>query len=280
MKIVKNIAIHGKYHKPIVADLFYDPTAKPKPVVLFCHGFKGFKDWGAWNLVAEEMAKAGFFFVKFNFSHNGGALEQPIDFPDLEAFGNDNYSIQLDDLESVIDWISDQNDFFSEVNPNNIHLIGHSRGGGIVLIKALENPQVRKVITWAGVSDYLSRFPKGIKLEEWRKNGVFYVENGRTKQQMPQYFQLYEDFEANESRFNILQTVKNLQKPYLIVHGTEDKTVPLSEAKLLHEASPHSELFLIENTNHVFGSKHPWKGNSLPKPLQTAVKKTLAFLSE
>lgn len=278
MKKVKNIVIQGKHNKPIVTDVFYSLTGKPKPIVIFCHGFKGFKDWGAWNLVAEAMANAGFFFIKFNFSHNGGTPEQPIDFPDLEAFGNDNYSIQLDDLESVIEWVSNQTDFFEEMDPNNINLIGHSRGGGIVLIEALENPQVKKVITWAGVSNYLSRFPKGAKLEEWRKNGVLFVENGRTKQQMPQYFQFYEDFKKNETRFNILQTVKNLQKPYLIIHGSEDETVPLYEAKLLHEWNPHNELFLIENGTHVFGAKHPWESDSLPDPLKSTLKKTVEFL--
>lgn len=280
MKRVKNIAIQGKHDKPIVTDVFFEPTKKPKPIVIFCHGFKGFKDWGAWDLVAEEIAKAGFFFIKFNFSHNGGTLEEPIDFPDLEAFGNDNYSIQLDDLEVIINWISNQNDFLEEIDPNNINLIGHSRGGGMVLIGALENPQVKKVITWAGVSDYLSRFPKGDKLEEWRKKGVFFVENKRTKQQMPQYFQLFEDFEKNESRFNILQTVKSLEKPYLIIHGTVDETVPLSEAKLLHQWKPNSKLFLVEDGNHVFGAKHPWESNSLPDALKTTLKKSLEFLKE
>ena len=52
--------------------------------------------------MAKEFAKDGFCFIKFNFSHNGGTVEQPIDFPDLEAFGNNNYTKELDDLESVI----------------------------------------------------------------------------------------------------------------------------------------------------------------------------------
>ena len=88
MKILKNIIVEGKHQKPIVTDVFYQENLNPKKVVIFCHGYKGFKDWGAWNLMAETFANAGFFFIKFNFSHNGGTVEQPIDFPDLEAFGN------------------------------------------------------------------------------------------------------------------------------------------------------------------------------------------------
>jgi len=61
--------------------------------------------------MAESFANAGFFFIKFNFSHNGGTVKQPIDFPDLEAFGNNNYTKELDDLETVIDWIYSNSDY-------------------------------------------------------------------------------------------------------------------------------------------------------------------------
>ena len=107
MKIIKNIRINGKHNKPILTDLFFKESNQLKPILIFCHGYKGFKDWGAWNLMAQNFANAGFFFVKFNFSHNGGTAEQPIDFPDLEAFGNNNYSKELDDLGNVIDWVSE-----------------------------------------------------------------------------------------------------------------------------------------------------------------------------
>ena len=144
-------------------------TGQPKPIIIFCHGYKGFKDWGAWNLMAEAFAKAGFFFVKFNFSYNGGTMEQPIDFPDLEAFGNNNYSIELDDLDCVIDWVCSNSEIKKEGNINNITLLGHSRGGGIVSIKAEEDSRIKKVISLAGVSDYKSDFLSGEAFENLEK---------------------------------------------------------------------------------------------------------------
>ena len=80
---IKNTLIKGTHDKPILCDLFFKENNQAKPIVIFCHGYKGFKDWGAWNLVANEFAKNNLFFIKFNFSHNGGTVEQPIDFPDL-----------------------------------------------------------------------------------------------------------------------------------------------------------------------------------------------------
>ena len=105
MTISNNIIIQGQHGKPILTDVFYVENNQPKPVIIFCHGYKGFKDWGAWDLMAKFFAEAGFYFVKFNFSHNGGTVQQPIDFPDLEAFGNNNYTKELDDLQSVIYWV-------------------------------------------------------------------------------------------------------------------------------------------------------------------------------
>ena len=142
MEVVKNIVLKKGGIKPILVDFFYKKTSKKMPIVIFCHGYKGFKDWGAWNLVGKEFANKNFFFIKFNFSHNGGTMKKPIDFPDLEAFGNNNYSHELNDLERVLDFISYEKSVFNNVDLNNIFLIGHSRGGGTCAIKASENETV------------------------------------------------------------------------------------------------------------------------------------------
>src|SRR3989449_11334576 len=39
-----------------------------RPVVVVCHGLKGFKDWGFFPYVAERLARSGFAGVSFNFS--------------------------------------------------------------------------------------------------------------------------------------------------------------------------------------------------------------------
>ena len=62
--------LKNKGLKPILVDFFYKKESKKMPIIIFCHGYKGFKDWGAWNLVGEEFANKNFFFIKFNFSHN------------------------------------------------------------------------------------------------------------------------------------------------------------------------------------------------------------------
>ena len=279
MEKIKNIIIQGQHQKPILTDTFYTQNGQAKPIVIFAHGFKGYKDWGCWNLVAEAFARQDLFFVKFNFSHNGGTKEQPIDFPDLEAFGNNNFIKELDDLQSVIDWVFKEKSIQNEIDTSNITLIGHSRGGGIVALKASADNRISKIITWAGVSDFEARFPKGETLELWRNQGVSYIENSRTKQQMPLYYQFYENFEQHKKQLHIQSAVNNLKIPYLILHGTNDTTVLFEEAKNLHSWNPTCELQLLEGANHTFGATHPWKETHMPEHLQSIIDKSIVFVN-
>ena len=282
MKSIRNTIIKSnKHQKPILTDLFYKPTNTKKPIVIFCHGYKGYKDWGAWNLAAEEFATKELFFVKFNFSHNGGTAENPIDFPDLEAFGHNNFVLELDDLETVIDWLINNSEIENEADFDNITLIGHSRGGGIVTLKAAENNKVSKVISWAGVSDYGARFPKDEKiLQYWEKEGVSYIENARTKQQMPHYFQFYTNFKENEERLTIKNAVTELTIPHLIIQGENDEVVKPNEAENLHRWNPKSELIIVEEMNHPLGCTQPWTGTEMPVHLAEVVKHSIDFIKK
>ena len=279
MLLKKDSVIKGSNQRDILIDMTYGETEN-QPVVLFCHGYKGFKDWGAWHLMAEKFAEAGYCFIKFNFSHNGGTKEQPIDFPDLTAFGNDNFSKQLYDLDQVIKWIGD---FFStdnKVDHQNISLIGHSRGGGVVLIKAAEDDRIKNVITWSSISDIGSRFPSGDELVKWKNEGVYYVENGRTKQQMPHFYQFYEDFKQNEDRLHIQSAIKKIGQPILLLHGESDPTVNIKEAHQLKHWQPDANLEIIPNADHVFNTRHPWHKDKLTKEADELVQKSIDFLNQ
>ncbi|AZQ43361.1 alpha/beta hydrolase family protein [Nonlabens ponticola] len=277
MNTRSNVEIAGSDGKTILLDYKFHESTSQLPVVIFCHGLKGFKDWGAWDLMGSAFAKAGFLFIKFNFSHNGGTPQQPIDFPDLEAFAENNYSKELEDLQHVLNWLE-----LSDLpyDPGEISLLGHSRAGGITTITAANDSRIQKLITLAGVADYQERFPKGTELKQWKKNGVYYVKNGRTKQEMPFNYQMYEDFVENEQNLNIRDATSKLNVPHLIIHGTADPTVDVKDAHRLHQAGNQTELSLIMNANHVFGASHPWQSELLPADLRLAVQCSINFLKE
>jgi len=277
MNIIKDISIIGSRDKDILLDVYYKSSTTPKPIIIFSHGFKGFKDWGHFDLLARAFAEQNFVFVKFNFSFNGTTIENPLDFIDLEAFGNNNYSTELNDLGKVIDWVLSTEILKNEIDAKQLNLLGHSRGGGITILKAAEDKRIKKIVTWASVCDFINRM-KEHDLKDWKEKGVIYSINTRTNQKMPLYYQFYEDLQANTERIDVSKAAKKFTIPFLIIHGTKDEAVSYEEANLLHKNCSHSKLELIEGAGHTFGAKHPFKGNSLPLHAETALQKTIEFL--
>lgn len=281
MEKIKNVIIPGAYNKPIALDMIFKKDGSPKPIIIYAHGFNGFKDWGNFDLIAAVFASNGFLLIKFNFSHNGTTPESPEEFVDLEAFGNNNYSIQLKDLQLVVDWICRPGNPYKDIlDTNNIFLIGHSMGGGIATIFAAADNRIKKLVTWAGISE--CKTPWGNwsrqRIKTWEEAGVQYYTNTRTNQQMPLYYQLFEDFQKNQQTLSIEKAIKKLHIPILICHGSIDISVPVEKAYELKAWQPLAELFIIES-NHVFDRKHPWVMNYLPDAMKSVVMKTIEFLN-
>lgn len=249
-------------------------TASSLPLLIFVHGFKGFKDWGTFSAVADYFANQDFAFLKLNLSHNGTTADNLTEFADLEAFGNNNFDIELRDIARVLDALPALD---LPVDTEKIGLLGHSRGGSVALLKAYEDERIRAVATWAAVSDLVERYAPKDKREAWEKAGVDYILNGRTGQQMPLYFQLYEDTRRHAERYDVAQAVKNLQKPLLVAHGTEDPAVPFSEGEQIRDWHSDPVWVPVAGTDHVFGGKHPFNDNVLPEALATVCEQTAAF---
>lgn len=280
MSLLRNdIQIPGSNNKPIVLDITFDETKDKCPVVIYAHGFNGFKDWGSFDLIAKQFVEAGFTFIKFNFSHNGTSLEQPRDFVDLEAFAENNYTRELFDLKQIIDWATDAaNEYANHIQADQIGLIGHSMGGGISIIQTAEDNRIKALVTWASISQ--CKTPWGSwaedKMKSWKESNVQYYTNGRTKQEMPMHYQLYQDYINNKDRLDILKATSLIKVPFLICHGTEDTGVPIDNAYALHETNEHSAL-LIVHTDHVFGRKHPWTEHTVPAVMQEVLNSNIDF---
>jgi pimeloyl-ACP methyl ester carboxylesterase len=242
------------------------------PLIIFLHGFKGFKDWGQWPVLGKEMSQMGMSVLRMNFSHNGTTSKTPIDFTNLEAFGKNTFSKEIEDVKKVVEWISN-NDALTDTN---IHIMAHSRGGAIGLIALNEIPNIKSLVTLSGVGN-LVRFSES-ELAYWKQNGIIYAENGRTNQQMPLRYSLAEDFLLNEKRFAPMEVVKSITKPYLIIHAEKDETVLLTEAKKLAENGKTAILKIISGANHSFGGMHPYSGKKLPKDTETAMDMTINFI--
>ena len=258
-----SLYIKNRHGDNMPADIRFIPSDERKPLVIFSHGFKGFKDWGCFPYMLERLADAGFFCVSFNFSYNGtgGKPEEQSEFSRLDLFAKNTFTRELDDLGSVIDFLYDNQSEY-EYDFEKLFLLGHSRGGGISILKAGEDKRVKKLAVLASVSSF-DRYSETLK-EKWKDAGYFEVLNARTNQVMRMNYGLIEDLEKNLSRLDIRKAASSLDIPVLFVHGMQDITVDYSNAEDLYSRSNknNTRLQLIENTGHTFGAVHPYQGTT------------------
>ncbi len=279
MIIYKNLIFTGSNNRKSPYDLYLSENSENKPLVIFAHGYKGFKDWGAWHLVAHAFAESGFDFLKFNFSHNGGTVENPIDFPDLEAFSENTYSRELEDIRAIEELALTGIELNGDKKRwNKIALIGHSRGGGIAIIHTANSKNVSHLATWASVADYSERFD--FDMEAWAKTGVTTVKNGRTKQEMPHKYDFYQDFITNAEKLSIESASRKIKIPWLIGHGDTDEAVSFENGERLANWNKNAKLLKVVDGTHTFGASHPWAKTEMPVPLKTLVDETLLFFMQ
>lgn len=265
--------LSGSEDKTISGDFTYDDQQTNQPSILFVHGFKGFKDWGAHNLVASFFASQGFRYFKFNFSHSGVNPSHPTEVTDPESFAANTMSMELNDLDTAINYVTHT----YPLNP--IFVIGHSRGGGLIVIKAANDNRIAKIITWSAIADFSSLW-KAEQEEEWLNTGRIYVENARTKEKMPLNSTLLEDYKEHLGEFDILNAAAGVKIPWLILHGDDDVNVPFDVAQRLAQAQPKAKLQKIQGANHVYGASHPFQGSTLPGHLKEVCEKTMAFIKD
>jgi len=268
----QDFSLLGADQKPIVGDVTYDDKNTNAPLVIFVHGFKGFKDWGAHHLTARYFAQNGYRYLKFNLSHSGVSLENPNDVTNMDAFANNTFSKEMLDIDVIINYA------LENLGVNEVFMIGHSRGGGLSILQAASNPHIKALITWSSIADFSSLWRKEQE-EEWKTEGKIHVINARTKEKMPLNITLFEDFEANKAQLNIIEGAKRINIPWLIVQGDHDVNVPFETAQQLANANPDSRLLKIEGANHVYGATHPYSKESLPSQLFQVCEKSIAFLN-
>jgi pimeloyl-ACP methyl ester carboxylesterase len=263
---------HSKY------DVIYPEKVGKLPLLIFCHGFKGFKDWGHFHLICRKLAKAGICVVKFNFSHNGISTNSKYDFDDLEAFAENNYLKELKDINLLLTHLQSEETYQQLIDFDNVSILGHSRGGSMAILAGLEDVRIQRIISWAAVADLEERLPAEAELAEWEAEGVRHILNGRTGQYMPMNYQFVKALQADREALSLKTQLKQSNKPLLIIHGEDDQSVPLEHAYALQIWQPNAELETIPGSGHTFGGTHPFEEDQLPKHSQIAVQATLDFL--
>ncbi|GAB1442061.1 hypothetical protein MASR2M39_08960 [Ignavibacteriales bacterium] len=256
----------------IDCDLYSIARNESKPVVLFVHGFKGFKDWGFFPDAARYFAENGYHAITFNFSHNG-VSPGSIDFDDLAGFAKNSLSLEVDELKEISSFIISSN--FCNFS-GQLFIIGHSRGGGAVLLASPSIKNLYAAAVWSSIS-YVDRYTERQK-KEWKENGSLNFLNTRTGQEMKMNYSFLEDILINkDGKLSIEKSTGKLEIPVLAVHGEIDLTVPVkdSERIISYSKNKNSQLFIVPKAGHTFNMVHP--AVEITNQFSTVINKTEKF---
>lgn len=206
-------------------------------IVIVCHGFTGTKEGGGRALeMGEQLSELGFSTLLFDFS---GCGESEGLWQDLTLSG------QVDDLAAVVRW-SRANGF------QDIVLTGRSFGGSTALIQAARDHEIFAVCTWAAVARPENLF-EGFINNEIRPP----AENIVAIEGEGEVLFIKKNFFKDLKKHDLLECASKLTpRSYLVIHGSEDESVPVEDAHLLYDAAEQpKKLAIIEGADHRFTDK-------------------------
>jgi len=245
-KIAKLYSIDDQHLK---ADIYYSESKTLMPIVLFMHGFKGYKDWGFIPYVCEKFANEGHISVSFDFRFNGIVdIERRIYNP--EIFAKNTISQEIIDAQDII--MSLKNDkFIADIWNGKIYIIGHSLGCAIALMIANQFECIKTIALWAPIANF-NRYSLR-QIQTWKETGKLEFEIFDTKQKMWLGDAFLRDLELNYPKNILREKAKEINVPYLVLHGSEDLTVKPIEGLQIASAGKYSKYIEIEKTGHTFG---------------------------
>jgi fermentation-respiration switch protein FrsA (DUF1100 family) len=211
--------------------------------------------------MAARLANAGLAAISFNFSGSGVGPDGET-FSEPERFARDTYLRQLTDLEVVCHAAATGTLVPGFAPPRKLGLLGHSRGGGVAVLRASQDLGVGALVTWAGIAT-VYRWPPET-LRRWRAEGKLDVVNTRTGQVLPLGTDILDEMDRHSAgRLDILAAAARVRAPWLILHGEADEAVPVEQASDLHQATGRkATLRLVPGGGHTFGARHPWQGST------------------
>jgi pimeloyl-ACP methyl ester carboxylesterase len=129
-----------------------------------------------------------------------------------------------------------------QVDPQHVVLIGYSLGSRSALVAAQRDKRVRAVVSIAGLADY----EEVMLSEEFFTNAAPFLKGASADQLRKQWSQL-------GGAENPVNVIGKLERPTLIVHGTEDEIFPYWSAPALYEATDkHAAFCAVKGSDHTF----------------------------
>ncbi|KAJ8766918.1 hypothetical protein K2173_011736 [Erythroxylum novogranatense] len=208
-------------------------------VVVLCHGFRSSKGQELIENLAVALGNEGISAFRFDFSGNGESEG---------SFAYGNYLREADDLRAVVEH------FFGEKRVISA-ILGHSKGGDVVLLYASKYHDVNKVVNISGRYDLKrgieERLGKGF-LEKIKEEGFIDVKN----QTGGVNYRVYLDDLMDRLNTDMHKACLEIDRDCRVftVHGSDDEIIPLEDAYEFSKIIPNHNLHIIDGANHSYTS--------------------------
>lgn len=232
--ISKDIFIKNKYNKKLSA-LLECPNDLVKDYIIVNHCFTCSKNYKIYNNISKILVKNGYGVIRFDMMGLGNSEGR---------FEDTNFSTNVEDLISVYDYIS------SNYKPPKF-LVGHSLGG-LISIKATSKLDSIKGVATIGTPFNLNGLIHLLsKYEEELSN------HGQARINIAgRQFKIGDHFLEDIRNEDVDDTIGNFNKPIIIFHSNEDKTVPYDYGLKLFNAINSSKSFItLNNANHLVSNE-------------------------
>ncbi|MEY9862032.1 alpha-beta hydrolase superfamily lysophospholipase [Catenulispora sp. GAS73] len=208
----------------------------PAPVVVFYNGFDVTKEL-LYGFIREEFADRGIACLVIDTPGTG----EPLRLRGVPS--RPDYEVPT---TAIVDHLVTRPD----IDPARIGLLGISLGGYYAPRGASFEPRIKAVAGWGGVWDYgavwqrrWATASKSVSVPFWQLPWVMGTDT------MEQALEKVRDFALADA-------LPRLNQPLLIVHGADDKAIPLSDARQAFEAagSGDKQLIVLDGANG--GAEH------------------------
>lgn len=233
------------------------PTGLVRGAALFAHCFTCTKQSKAATAVTRALAREGIASLRFDFTGLGASQGE---------FGRAGFASDVEDLIASAEYLIGRFDC-------QILLVGHSLGGAAVLAAASElgRDKVAAVATIGAPSD-VSHVLHNIKgdVEAIERDGQGEVSIGGRS------FLLGAEFLYKTRDIDLVEQMKKLRVPLLIMHAPTDDIVGIDHAGKLFDAAKHPKSFVsLAGADHLLLNEEDakfaarmiaaWAGRYLPQ---------------
>ncbi|XP_061995312.1 uncharacterized protein LOC133713319 isoform X1 [Rosa rugosa] len=226
-------------------------------IVILCHGFTSTKDDPIMVNLAVALESEGISSFRFDFSGNGESEG---------IFEYGNYQKEADDLHAVVEHFSGTSRVASVI-------LGHSKGGDVVLLYASKYHDICTVVNVSGRYD----LKKGIGerlgkdfMETIKKEGFLDIKNNTGGVAYRVTEESLMDRLSTDMQESCLQIGKECQ--VLTVHGSDDEVIPVDDAVEFSKIITNHKLHIVRGANHCYTSHQAELASVVVDYIKTALQ--------